>query len=440
MKNFAFVIGFIFGWGMVKSQSIYFPPLAGDQWENIAPASLNWNMEAIVELYDYMGENNSKAFILLKDGKIVMEKYFGTFTKDSAWYWASAGKTLTAFMVGMAQQEGLLSVNDTVSKYLGIGWTSCTAEQEEKITIRHQLTMTTGLDERVPDNHCTLSSCLKFLAEPGTRWAYHNAPYTLLDKVLANASGQTLNQFVSRYLSLSTGITGLFLPVGYNNVFFSKPRSMARFGLLMLNRGNWNGNQILNDTTFFKGMVNTSQQLNKSYGYLWWLNGKQSFMVPTLQVVFPGSLTPNAPEDMLLAAGKNGQLLNVVPSQNLVWLRMGDTPEAGDISLALNNAIWEKLSRIMDTSTNAIHPIDDEHEIKVYANHGTRSVSINISSGTLLQGARIEVFNINGVRVVSEFSTSNYNTIDLNNHPDGAYLVKVTANKKKVVQKVWVQQ
>ncbi len=440
MKKFAFVIVFIFFWGLVKSQQLYFPPLVGDQWETISPSSLKWNIEAMGELYDYLEENNSKAFILLKDGKIVMEKYFGTFTKDSAWYWASAGKTLTSFMVGMAQQEGLLSVNETVSKYLGKGWTSCTPEQEGKITIRHQLNMTTGLDDRVPDNHCTLSACLKYLADPGDRWAYHNAPYTLLDKVLANASGQTLNQFVSRYLSLSTGITGLFLPLGYNNVFFSKPRSMARFGLLMLNCGNWNGNQIINDTTFFKGMVNTSQQLNKSYGYLWWLNGKQSFMVPTLQVVFPGSLTPNAPEDMFLAAGKNGQLLNVVPSQNLVWLRMGDTPEAGDISLALNNAIWEKLSRIMDTSTNAIHPIDYEHEIKVYANHGTRSVSINISSGTLLQGARIEVFNINGVRIVSEFSTSNHNIIDLNNHPDGVYLVKVAANKKTAVQKVLIQQ
>jgi CubicO group peptidase (beta-lactamase class C family) len=440
MKNFVMVIVFIFGWGLVKSQSIYFPPLVGDHWETTTPTSLNWNMEAIGELYDYLGENNSKAFILLKDGKIVMEKYFGTFTKDSAWYWASAGKTLTSFMVGMAQQEGLLSINDTVSKYLGTGWTSCTPEQEEKITIRHQLTMTTGLDDRVPDNHCTMSSCLKYLAEPGTRWAYHNAPYTLLDKVLTNATSQSLNQYVTRNLSLSTAITGLFLPVGYNNVFFSKPRSMARFGLLILNRGNWNGNQIMTETTYFSEMINTSQQLNKSYGYLWWLNGKQSFMLPSLQVVFPGSLTPKAPEDMFLAAGKNGQLLNIVPSQNLLWLRMGDTPEAGDISLTLNNAIWEKLSRIMDTSTNALHPINDEHEIKVYAKHGTRSVSVDISSEMLLQGARIEIFNINGAKVVSELNTSNHNIIYLNKHPDGVYLVKVTANKKTVVRKVWVQK
>ncbi len=440
MNKFAFVIGFIFCWGLAKSQQLYFPPLVGDQWETISPSSLKWNIEAMGELYDYLEENNSKAFILLKDGKIVMEKYFGTYTKDSAWYWASAGKTLTAFMVGMAQQEGLLSVNDTVSKYLGKGWTSCTPGQEGKITIRHQLTMTTGLDDRVPDNHCTGSSCLKYLAEPGSRWAYHNAPYTLLDKVLANASGQTLNQYVNRNLSVSTGITGLFLPLGYNNVFFSKPRNMARFGLLMLNRGNWNGNQIMTDTTYFDELVNTSQQLNKSYGFLWWLNGKQSFMVPSIQLVFPGNLTPNAPEDMFLAAGKNGQLLNIVPSQNLVWLRMGDTPDTGDISLAMNNAIWEKLNRLMNTSTNALHQTENKHEIKVYPNQGTRSILVDIYSREYLQGARIEVFNINGVKIFSELNTSNYNTIDLNKHPDGVYLVKVSTNQKTVVQKVWVHQ
>ena len=108
MKNFAIVIVFIFWWGISKSQETYFPPLLGDQWETISPTTLKWNLNAIDELYDYLEGTNSKAFILLKDGRIVFEKYFGSFTADSAWYWASAGKTLTSFMVGIAQQEGLL--------------------------------------------------------------------------------------------------------------------------------------------------------------------------------------------------------------------------------------------------------------------------------------------------------------------------------------------
>ena len=58
-------------------------------------------------------------------------------------------------MVGIAQQENFLSISDTSSKYLGSGWTNCTSSQEEAITIWHQLTMTSGLDDNVNDPSCT---------------------------------------------------------------------------------------------------------------------------------------------------------------------------------------------------------------------------------------------------------------------------------------------
>jgi CubicO group peptidase (beta-lactamase class C family) len=169
--------------------------------------------------------------------------------------------------------------------------------------------MTSGLDDGVTDHHCTLDTCLTYLADAGTRWAYHNGPYTLLDAVIENATGQTLNAYTTQKLKIPTGMTGLFYTSGYNNVFVSKPRSMARFGLLILNNGNWNGNQIMTDATYFNEMINTSQQLNESYGYLWWLNGKPSYMLPGLQFQFQGSLNPNAPDDMVAAMGKNGQFL-----------------------------------------------------------------------------------------------------------------------------------
>ena len=68
---------------------------------------------------------------------IVLEKYFGTHTPSSVWYWASAGKTLTALAVGIAQQESYLNIHDTTSSYLGNGWTSMPLSQEQKITIKH---------------------------------------------------------------------------------------------------------------------------------------------------------------------------------------------------------------------------------------------------------------------------------------------------------------
>ena len=332
-----------------SGQNLYFPPLTGSTWETSSPQSLGWCTDAIPPLYDFLEKNNTKAFLLLKDGKIVLEKYFGTFTQDSVWYWASAGKTLTGFTVGIAQQEGLLRLSDSSSHYLGKGWTSLTPAQEGKITVRHQVTMTTGLRDGAPDNDCTLPSCLVYAADPGTRWAYHNAPYTLLDKVVEAASKQTFNTYVATRVLSKTGMKGVFIKSGYNNIFFSTARSMARFGLLLLNKGRWSNTTVLSDTAYLRRMTNSSQTLNPAYGYLTWLNGKDRLMVPSSQIVFPIELSPSAPPDMYAAMGKNGQFLNVVPSQNLVWVRMGNEPGNSLVPFTLNEDIWQRLVPVMCT-------------------------------------------------------------------------------------------
>jgi CubicO group peptidase (beta-lactamase class C family) len=275
MKSLLPAFLLFFSFGKTSAQSLYFPPLTGNAWETLSPDSLGYCEEKIQDLYDLLETNNTKAFLLLKDGRIVLEKYFGTFTQDSVWYWASAGKSMTACLVGIAQQENLLDINDRTSDYLGTGWTACPPDKEDLITVRHQLSMTSGLDDGVPDIYCTLDTCLIYKADAGTRWTYHNAPYTLLDKVLETASGQNFNVFFNQKITQKTGITGLWVKLDYNNVLWSKARSMARFGILVQNGGTWNTTPVLTDPAYFQQMVNTSQDLNKSYGYLWWLNGKE---------------------------------------------------------------------------------------------------------------------------------------------------------------------
>ena len=229
-----------------KSQNLYFPPISTTAtWETINPATLGWCPDRITNLYTFLEQENTKGFIILKDGKIVLEHYFGTFTEQSLWYWASAGKTITSFLVGKAQEENLLNINDRTSIYLGAGWTNCTIAQENNITIKNQLTMTSGLDDGVVDNHCTLNTCLDYLADPGTRWAYHNAPYTLLEGVLQNATGQPINTYTQLKLKNPTGMTGGWATSDYDNVYYSTVRSMARFGLLSQGNGAWNGKQLM---------------------------------------------------------------------------------------------------------------------------------------------------------------------------------------------------
>lgn len=401
-------------------QNTYFPPLDGDEWESISPESLDWCEEEIEQLLDFLDETHTKSFILLKDGRIVFEHYFDTFTQDSLWYWASAGKTINAFLIGLVQQDQLLSIDDAVSDYLGPGWTSCTPEQEALITIRHQLSMSSGLDDGVPDPFCTHDTCLVYLADAGSRWAYHNGPYTLIGQVLESATSLSLNQLVNQRLRNPTGITGFFLQIGYNRIYMSNSRSMARFGLLIQNEGNWDGNQIMTDQVYFDQMINTSQEMNLSYGYLWWLNGKSSFMLPQTQFVFDGPLLPDAPDNLHAALGANGQLINVVPDEGLVLIRMGNEPTEGEIGAVYNNEIWKRLNKVI-CSPASLTSLSDVAG-KIFPNPAKGITTISFPG----MNFHFKVYDGQGKLVLEKFNCFDHQIISNLNFVPGLYLVHIT--------------
>lgn len=331
----------------------YFPE--NGEWETLSPKELDITETERQQLRTFLKNSNTRAFLLLKDGKIVLEEYFGKdlvtgkdFDKNSYWYWASAGKTLTAFTVGLAQEQGYLNINQKTSDFLGEGWTSMSKQQEDKVTIWHQLTMTSGMDIEVNDPFCFEPQCLQYKADAGTRWDYHNGPYTLLDKVIESAVGGSFEDYFNTELRDKTGMDGFWRYVDNYHLYFSTARSMARFGVLMMNNGDWNGKSIMTDKNYLHDMINTSQNLNRAYGYLWWLNGKDSGMVPGVQFVFKRWITPNAPADMYAAMGKYGQQLNMVPSRNLIVVRMGESPDASETGLQFQDDMWAELNKIIN--------------------------------------------------------------------------------------------
>ena len=122
---------------------------------------------------------------------------------------------------------------------------------------------------------------------------------------------------------------------------------MARFGLFILARGNWNGTQVL-DTAYFRRMTTPSQPLNRSYGYLWWLNGQPSYQLPGSQVTLPGPLIPAAPSDLIAALGKNDQKIYVVPSLGLVVVRQGQSAGASRLAASsFDNELWTKIMAVL---------------------------------------------------------------------------------------------
>lgn len=328
------------------SQSLYFPPNTGTAWDTLSPASLGWCQPAIDSLYNYLQQTNTAAFIVLKDGKIVLEKYFGTFTADSVHYWASAGKSLMATLTGIAQEKGLVDINKPVSNYLGNGWSAAPVAKESVITLRHLLTMTSGFNDKPAppcDNENISAPCLQYLTDTGQRWAYHTGAYQQLNAVLSNASGTSINAFTNASINSHIGMTGLWA----SGVYYSKARSMARFGLLSLNKGVWKNDTLLHDAAYLNAMINTSQPYNQSYGYLWWLNGKSSFLAPGAQFIFNGSLVPKAPADMYAALGKNDQKIYVVPSQQLVVVRVGESAYGVAVAFSpFDDLLWGKIDSL----------------------------------------------------------------------------------------------
>ncbi len=409
----------------LRSQTTYFPPLTGDTWATMDPSALGWCQSGIDGLYDFLDEKETKAFIVLKDGRIVIEKYFGSFNKDSVWYWASAGKSITGFLAGMAQERGLIDINEKTSKYLGDGWTSMPKEKEDKITIWHHLTMTTGLEDNVSDDNCRIPACLTYKADAGSRWAYHNAPYRLVQDMIGKVWGSSFQNFMTTQLTPRTGIAGLWL----DGVLFSKPRNMARFGLLMLNDGNWNGQQILNDQNYIKAMITPSQDLNKAYGMLWWLNGQSSFMLPGIQLNIPGKLIPNAPDDTWCALGKNDQKIYIVPSQKLVFIRMGQ--DGGQVTGALSsfdNLLWEKINGLNCTSANI-----ENNSVKFDIFPNPTSYFPVITTEGISEIHKISIYSQTGVLLSNEGIDEAKRTFE--NLTPGLYLIKVERKDGATISK-----
>ena len=124
---------------------------------------------------------------------------------------------------------------------------------------------------------------------------------------------------------------------------------MARYGLLALNKGKWKNEQVINEA-YFTESTSSSQSINPSYGYLWWLNGKSNFMIPGAQIVFPGPLVPNAPADMFAAMGASDQRAYVIPSKNMVVIRMGDASDPANPTFAVSgfdNEMWAKINAVI---------------------------------------------------------------------------------------------
>jgi CubicO group peptidase (beta-lactamase class C family) len=330
---------------IIPDEEIYFPPINSDTWETKNLSELGWNENELQPLLDFLEEKNTKSFMVLHEGKIVIESYFNNHTASLPWYWASAGKTLTTAITGIAESEGFININNKVSDYLGTGWTSAPLEKENLITCKNLISMTSGLNDALGNN--VSPENLQYTADAGTRWAYHNV-YKKLQDVVAQSTGVSWDNYFNSRLKNRIGMSGAWIPSDDFNVYWSNTRSMVRFGLLIYANGAWNDEQIIPED-YLNDAVNTSQNLNQAYGYLWWLNGKSTYRLPQTQFQFNGSLIPDAPNDMYCALGRDDQKIYIVPSKKLVVVRMGQTADEANFALSgFDNELWLQIKALIN--------------------------------------------------------------------------------------------
>ena len=333
----------------IDVDNIYFPSDTSDVWEHIELSDYSIDTVKLDELIKWVKSKNSTAFLMSIKGRILTENYWNGVSDSRVLPMTSIAKSFVSVMIGMAQQDGLIDINRLTSDYLGKAWSSMDEDQEDAITLKHHLKMTIGLDEWPPhpeSNACTKPVCMIYKADPDTRWAYHQGAYELLQNVLRNISDQTLQQYSDQILFNELGIDRA---QWNNNNLSMTPRELFRYGTFMLANCSWKGKTLLQDDKYKSDMLNSSQDINPSYGYLWWLNGKESHMVPPKPNIFNYSIVATAPDDMYFAYGFLDQKLFVVPSMDLVVVRLGLAPH-NIITLdnPFDEQLWERIMEVFE--------------------------------------------------------------------------------------------
>jgi CubicO group peptidase (beta-lactamase class C family) len=309
--------------------------------------------DVMQSLLDYVESQKTTGFIVMKDGKTLIEKNWpaprnplfrifqygktgsGALFEDVA----SQQKSFIAVLVGVATDKGLIDVEKPVSDYIGTGWSKATPDQEQQIKVIHILNMNSGLGEK-----------FTYEAPSGTKFFYNTPVYAVTKRILTAASDLSLEQLTHDWLTGPAGMTetdwrqrpAALANVGNNTGLVTSPRDTARFGQMILKGGvAENGNRVISESSL-KAMFERSES-NPAYGRLWWLNGSD-YVLAGGNKRREGPLVATAPADMVAALGFLDRRLYIVPSKKLVVVRTGaDAPDTD-----FDQKLWQHLAPITD--------------------------------------------------------------------------------------------
>lgn len=270
------------------------------------------------------GENNSRAVVVIYKDQIIAEKYADGFDKNSKILGWSMAKSITATIFGILQYQQKIHVSE---KAPIDSWQN---DDRKNITIHNLLQMNSGLEW--DENYDEISDVTKMLFlerdmsksqekkklvnETNAFWNYSSGTTNLL-------SGMIRNQFETHQEYLDFWYTNLIDKIGMNSMIletdlagnyvgssycWATARDWAKFGLLYLHKGNWNGQQLFEES-WVDYISTPTPTSNGKYGAQFWLNATPTFK--------------DVPKNMYFADGFQGQRVYILPDQELVIVRMG---------------------------------------------------------------------------------------------------------------------
>ena len=310
--------------------------------------ALNWAISP--------NDQNTRALVVVYRGKIIGERYTGGFGKDTPQISWSQGKSITAALIGILVENDEISLNDPapIAEWQG------TQDPRRQIMVRDLLNMSSGLEftnfgrER-PDAWSASNEHLRIYFDginvfehavnqplelsPGSQFRYRNSDPLTLGRIIrqtVEAKGENYLQFPqsalfdrigARNFVLETDAWGNFIMTGYD---YGSAWDWARFGLLHLWDGEFNGERVLPDgwVDFISSPAPGDPTL--SYGGLFWINR--------------GGQMDQVPHDAFWPSGAMGQMTVVIPSADMVIVRLGPSP--GGQAQYMNEVIARILNAI----------------------------------------------------------------------------------------------
>lgn len=293
----------------------------GADWETATPASQGMDAESLEKAKVWLQAHNSKTGLVIRHGRVVAEWYFGGAEQQSKFAAYSTSKSLSSMATGLAIADGKLALDQTVGKYLP----DASPDSKRAVTVKQLLSMTSGVhnDPGVGQREDLFSYATRTAAmdhEPGAKWDYNNTGLALLSPVFKQATGKQIDDVLNERVFQPIGMTasdwtwehreGLAIP--YSGCH-TTARSLGRIGLLVLNKGKWKDKQLV-PSQWLADSIAPSQELNKSYGYLWWNNTTNKW--------------PKVPQDAYAALGRWDNNIFIVPSLDLIVIRQSDLAPA----------------------------------------------------------------------------------------------------------------